>query len=216
MFLCFMALISNRFCFLLLLKGIKNADENELKQIATDPDDIHAYNVADFSFLATIVDNVTTNLCNSVKGPGTSHFQSISFFIHLCACTATCFLLLIGNTVLAVGCFFSWWYEEVVQTTWTTLQGSFLFFQQWLCYNLHSMTLLDVPSFSPHNSEVSFLVCQLFIHCGMFFDDTHPIRKILAALLFSSVNVWQPKTKAEHERPEMLDDGSSVKHCCWR
>ncbi|NXR03105.1 COCA1 protein, partial [Sagittarius serpentarius] len=50
--------------------GIKNADENELKQIATDPDDIHAYNVADFSFLANIVDDVTTNLCNSVKGPG--------------------------------------------------------------------------------------------------------------------------------------------------
>ncbi|XP_009571425.1 PREDICTED: collagen alpha-1(XII) chain-like, partial [Fulmarus glacialis] len=50
--------------------GIKNADENELKQIATDPDDIHAYNVADFSFLASIVDDVTTNLCNSVKGPG--------------------------------------------------------------------------------------------------------------------------------------------------
>ncbi|OXB61233.1 hypothetical protein ASZ78_006533, partial [Callipepla squamata] len=52
------------------LTGIKNADENELKQIATDPDDIHAYNVADFSFLASIVEDVTTNLCNSVKGPG--------------------------------------------------------------------------------------------------------------------------------------------------
>uniref|UniRef100_A0A8D0HQC1 Collagen type XII alpha 1 chain n=1 Tax=Sphenodon punctatus TaxID=8508 RepID=A0A8D0HQC1_SPHPU len=50
--------------------GIKNADENELKQIATDPDETHAYNVADFTFLANIVDNLTTNLCNSVKGPG--------------------------------------------------------------------------------------------------------------------------------------------------
>ncbi|XP_062253679.1 collagen alpha-1(XII) chain isoform X4 [Platichthys flesus] len=50
--------------------GVKNADENELRSIATDPDEIHMYNVADFSFLLDIVDNLTDNLCNSVKGPG--------------------------------------------------------------------------------------------------------------------------------------------------
>ncbi|RVE57033.1 hypothetical protein OJAV_G00212260 [Oryzias javanicus] len=49
--------------------GVKNADENELRSIATDPDDIHMYNVADFSFLLDIVDSLTDNLCNSVKGP---------------------------------------------------------------------------------------------------------------------------------------------------
>lgn len=49
---------------------MKNADENELRSIATDPDSIHMYNVADFSFLLDIVDNLTDNLCNSVKGPG--------------------------------------------------------------------------------------------------------------------------------------------------
>lgn len=38
--------------------------------IATDPDDIHAYNVADFESLSKIVDDLTINLCNSVKGPG--------------------------------------------------------------------------------------------------------------------------------------------------
>lgn len=32
------------------------------------------YNVADFSFLLDIVDNLTDNLCNSVKGPGTCGF----------------------------------------------------------------------------------------------------------------------------------------------
>ncbi|XP_030299856.1 collagen alpha-1(XII) chain isoform X2 [Sparus aurata] len=48
--------------------GVKNADENELRSIATDPDSIHMYNVADFSFLLDIVDNLTENLCNSVKG----------------------------------------------------------------------------------------------------------------------------------------------------
>ncbi|KAI1895827.1 hypothetical protein AGOR_G00110770 [Albula goreensis] len=50
--------------------GVKNADENELRSIASDPDEIHMYNVADFSFLLDIVDDLTTNLCNSVKGPG--------------------------------------------------------------------------------------------------------------------------------------------------
>ncbi|XP_067335458.1 collagen alpha-1(XII) chain isoform X2 [Channa argus] len=50
--------------------GVKNADENELRSIATDPDEIHMYNVADFSFLLDIVDNLTDNLCSSVKGPG--------------------------------------------------------------------------------------------------------------------------------------------------
>uniref|UniRef100_A0A673FNT5 Collagen alpha-1(XII) chain n=1 Tax=Sinocyclocheilus rhinocerous TaxID=307959 RepID=A0A673FNT5_9TELE len=50
--------------------GVKNADENELRSIASDPDDIHMYNVADFSFLLDIVDDLTNNLCNSVKGPG--------------------------------------------------------------------------------------------------------------------------------------------------
>lgn len=28
------------------------------------------YNVKDFKFLVDIVDDVTSNLCNSVKGPG--------------------------------------------------------------------------------------------------------------------------------------------------
>uniref|UniRef100_G3PDH7 Collagen alpha-1(XII) chain n=1 Tax=Gasterosteus aculeatus aculeatus TaxID=481459 RepID=G3PDH7_GASAC len=50
--------------------GVKNADENELRSIATDPDEIHMYNVKDFKFLVDIVDELTVNLCNSVKGPG--------------------------------------------------------------------------------------------------------------------------------------------------
>ncbi|KAL7862063.1 hypothetical protein SRHO_G00135040 [Serrasalmus rhombeus] len=50
--------------------GVKNADENELRSIATDPDEIHMYNVADFSFLLDIVDELTDNLCKSVKGKG--------------------------------------------------------------------------------------------------------------------------------------------------
>nr|XP_049613656.1 collagen alpha-1(XII) chain isoform X7 [Syngnathus scovelli] len=48
--------------------GVKNADENELRSIASDPDEIHMYNVNDFKFLLDIVDDLTANLCNSVKG----------------------------------------------------------------------------------------------------------------------------------------------------
>ncbi|XP_053566419.1 collagen alpha-1(XII) chain isoform X2 [Bombina bombina] len=50
--------------------GVKNADENELKEIATDPDSTYVFNVADFSLLSNIVTPLTENLCNSVKGPG--------------------------------------------------------------------------------------------------------------------------------------------------
>uniref|UniRef100_A0A8C1H3K0 Collagen alpha-1(XII) chain n=1 Tax=Cyprinus carpio carpio TaxID=630221 RepID=A0A8C1H3K0_CYPCA len=60
--------------------GVKNADENELRSIASDPDEIHMYNVNDFSFLLDIVDDLTVNLCNSVKGPGTvTHLTSVCF-----------------------------------------------------------------------------------------------------------------------------------------
>ncbi|XP_051816945.1 collagen alpha-1(XII) chain isoform X4 [Acanthochromis polyacanthus] len=48
--------------------GVKNADENELRSIASDPDEIHMYNVNDFQFMVDIVDDLTINLCNSVKG----------------------------------------------------------------------------------------------------------------------------------------------------
>uniref|UniRef100_A0A3Q2XKM7 Collagen, type XIV, alpha 1b n=1 Tax=Hippocampus comes TaxID=109280 RepID=A0A3Q2XKM7_HIPCM len=50
--------------------GVKNADENELRSIASDPDEIHMYNVNDFKFLLDIVDDLSVNLCNSVKGSG--------------------------------------------------------------------------------------------------------------------------------------------------
>ncbi|KAI9528337.1 hypothetical protein NQZ68_022029 [Dissostichus eleginoides] len=50
--------------------GVKNADEGELRSIASDPDDIHMYNVNDFKFLVDIVEELTDNICNSIKGPG--------------------------------------------------------------------------------------------------------------------------------------------------
>ncbi|KAK1888551.1 Collagen alpha-1(XII) chain, partial [Dissostichus eleginoides] len=52
------------------MTGVKNADEGELRSIASDPDDIHMYNVNDFKFLVDIVEELTDNICNSIKGPG--------------------------------------------------------------------------------------------------------------------------------------------------
>lgn len=77
----FVTLMSFIFCFF-PLSGVKNADENELRSIASDPDEIHMYNVNDFQFLLDIVDDLSTNLCNSVKGPGRNdgHVASTSNF----------------------------------------------------------------------------------------------------------------------------------------
>ncbi|XP_067305122.1 collagen alpha-1(XIV) chain isoform X5 [Pseudorasbora parva] len=47
--------------------GVKNADENELMAIASEPEDTHIYNVADFSIMSTIVDGLTRKVCRGVE-----------------------------------------------------------------------------------------------------------------------------------------------------
>ncbi|XP_067258727.1 collagen alpha-1(XIV) chain isoform X4 [Chanodichthys erythropterus] len=47
--------------------GVKNADENELKAIASEPEHTHVYNVADFSIMSTIVDGLTRKVCDGVE-----------------------------------------------------------------------------------------------------------------------------------------------------
>uniref|UniRef100_A0A8C7ZU30 Collagen, type XIV, alpha 1a n=1 Tax=Oryzias sinensis TaxID=183150 RepID=A0A8C7ZU30_9TELE len=39
--------------------GVKNADENELRSIASEPDATHVYNVADFNIMSSIVEGLT-------------------------------------------------------------------------------------------------------------------------------------------------------------
>lgn len=51
----------------LLIIGVKNADENELKEIASEPDSTHVYNVADFSFMNSIVEGLTKTVCSRVE-----------------------------------------------------------------------------------------------------------------------------------------------------
>lgn len=50
----------------LLASGVKNADENELKAIASPPEETHVYNVADFSVMSDIVEGLTKTICDRV------------------------------------------------------------------------------------------------------------------------------------------------------
>ncbi|XP_049916737.1 scavenger receptor cysteine-rich type 1 protein M130-like [Epinephelus moara] len=47
--------------------GIQDADKNELRSIASDPDEIHMYIIKDFSSLKDIVDHLTISICNSAN-----------------------------------------------------------------------------------------------------------------------------------------------------
>ncbi|XP_047675468.1 collagen alpha-1(XIV) chain-like isoform X2 [Tachysurus fulvidraco] len=60
--------------------GVKNADENELRMIASPPEETHVYNVADFNFMSSIVEGLTRTVCQRVdylnreiKGESTSN-----------------------------------------------------------------------------------------------------------------------------------------------
>lgn len=46
---------------------MKNADENELRAIASPPEDTHVYNVADFSVMNSIVEGLTRTVCERVS-----------------------------------------------------------------------------------------------------------------------------------------------------
>ncbi|XP_051250659.1 collagen alpha-4(VI) chain-like [Dicentrarchus labrax] len=46
--------------------GVQNAHENELRAIASDPDEIHVYIVMNFAHLSEIIHNFLINLCDSI------------------------------------------------------------------------------------------------------------------------------------------------------
>lgn len=61
---------------------MKNADENELKAIASPPQETHVYNVADFGVMSDIVEGLTKTVCERVdqldkqiKGLNSGSFQ---------------------------------------------------------------------------------------------------------------------------------------------
>uniref|UniRef100_A0A3Q4N7L9 Collagen, type XIV, alpha 1a n=1 Tax=Neolamprologus brichardi TaxID=32507 RepID=A0A3Q4N7L9_NEOBR len=50
-----------------LSKSVKNADENELRSIASQPESNHVYNVADFNIMSSIVGGLTKTVCKQVE-----------------------------------------------------------------------------------------------------------------------------------------------------
>uniref|UniRef100_A0A8D3DJV3 Collagen, type XIV, alpha 1b n=1 Tax=Scophthalmus maximus TaxID=52904 RepID=A0A8D3DJV3_SCOMX len=61
--------------------GVKDADENELKAIASGPEETHVYNVADFSVMSDIVDGLTKTVCDrgdSGGGGGAASASSVA------------------------------------------------------------------------------------------------------------------------------------------
>lgn len=58
---------ANKDILVFLLAGVKNADENELRSIASEPDEGHVYNVADFSIMSSIVEGLTRIVCEQVE-----------------------------------------------------------------------------------------------------------------------------------------------------
>lgn len=46
---------------------MKNADENELLSIASEPANTHVYNVADFHIMSSIVEGLTRTVCEQVE-----------------------------------------------------------------------------------------------------------------------------------------------------
>lgn len=51
----------------LLSVGVKNADEAELKQVASEPLELTVYNVLDFPLLSSLVGRLTRVLCSRIK-----------------------------------------------------------------------------------------------------------------------------------------------------
>ena len=50
-----------------LSPGVKNADENELKSIASPPEETHVYVVADFGVMSDIVEGLTKTVCDRME-----------------------------------------------------------------------------------------------------------------------------------------------------
>lgn len=52
--------------------GIKNADEAELRQLASEPVDLNLYNVSDFPLLTKVVARLVHILCGRIEERGIS------------------------------------------------------------------------------------------------------------------------------------------------
>lgn len=61
----------------LYYSGVKNADEAELRQVASEPVDLNVYNVNDFPLLSKLVGRLVHILCGRIEERGISKRNSI-------------------------------------------------------------------------------------------------------------------------------------------
>lgn len=69
---CGSALTSQSYDPRFSLTGIKNADEAELRQLASEPLDLNVYNVSDFPLLSKVVARLVHILCGRIEERGLS------------------------------------------------------------------------------------------------------------------------------------------------
>lgn len=66
--------------------GVKNADEAELRQVASEPVDLNVYNVNDFPLLSKLVSRLVHILCGRIEDRGITKRN-------LAVCPAVCLFL---------------------------------------------------------------------------------------------------------------------------
>lgn len=71
--------------FITLFSGVKNADEAELRQVASEPVDLNVYNVNDFPLLSKLVARLVHILCGRIEDRGISK-RNICLPIYLSVC----------------------------------------------------------------------------------------------------------------------------------
>lgn len=71
----------------LCYSGVKNADEAELRQVASEPVDLNVYNVNDFPLLSKLVARLVHILCGRIEDRGISKRKTyLSVSINLSVC----------------------------------------------------------------------------------------------------------------------------------
>lgn len=60
-------LICTYVCHLFFCPGVKNADEAELRQVASEPVELNVYNVNDFPLLSKLVSRLARILCAKIE-----------------------------------------------------------------------------------------------------------------------------------------------------
>lgn len=65
----------------LYYSGVKNADEAELRQVASEPVDLNVYNVNDFPLLSKLVARLVHILCGRIEERGISK-RNLSVWLH--------------------------------------------------------------------------------------------------------------------------------------